>query len=212
MNKIIVQKMSGKKYHIINPKIISNRYLKPISSREKKFIKERQQLNAVFQIYLTLINRIINGSILIKDSLLSLFGYDSSTFSNIISGITGGFCLYNNMGETIERVNSDKNINNLRGSYVLRDKDFMERNYYYLFLEQLGAIINMSKTTNYYNYIKNKSQILSGKYGIATWVVITSMVGLTNIWYAIESSNQEIKNLFIEGTDIINEPYLVIDK
>ena len=64
----------------------------------------------------------------------------------------------------------------------------------------------------YYNYIKNNSEKLSRKYGIATWVIITTMIGLSNIWYAIESSNQEIKNLFIEGTDIVNEPYLVIDE
>lgn len=211
MNKKIYQKMSKNKYHIVNPKITENKYLKPISSREKKFIKERSQLESIFQIYLLLLTRIINGSIIIKDSLYYIFNIKPSNFSNLFSSVIGGICSYNNIGDVNERLNSDNRINKLKnGKYVLRDKTYMEKNYYYLFVEQLGSIINMSKTTDYYNYFKTKSEELSGKYGISIWIIFCSMIGLANIWYAIEASNQEIKNLFISGTDIVNEPYLII--
>ena len=133
MGKKIVQKMSKKKYQIINPRSIKDKYLKPISNREQKFLKERSQLGAIFQIYLTLISRITNGSFLIKDSLLALFGINSSHFSNILSTIVGGLCSYNNIEESIDRYNSVDSVEKLGNKkYVLRDKDFMEKNYYFL--------------------------------------------------------------------------------
>jgi len=211
MNKKIVQKLSKNKYVSINNQLLKSKYLKPISSREKKFIKERLQVEAIFDIYTNLVLRILNGTIFIRDELMYLFGQKPSTFNNILTTIIGGFCGYNSILETRERINSGDDVKFLqRGKYVLRDKDFMEKNYYYLFLEQLSCIINMSKTSNYYGYFREKSLELSGKYGLGFWFVLSSMIGLANIWYAVESSNQEVKNMFIEGTDIVNEPYLVI--
>jgi len=213
MGKQLTQKMSKNKYIKINPKNIKNKYLKPISNREKKFIKDRSIIEAIFEIYCSLIIRIINGSLLIKDVVFDIFGMQSSGLSNWMSVIVGGISSYGNIFEMRDRINSGEDVNKLReGKYVLRDREFMEKNYYYLFLEQLGAIINMSKKSNYYEYFRRKSVELSGKYGKSFWVVFMSMLGLANIMNAIETSNQEIKNLFIDGTDIINEPYMVIEE
>ena len=50
---------------------------------------------------------------------------------------------------------------------------------------------------------------MSEKYGLSVWIIGNAMIGLAIIFHSVESSNQEIKNMFIENTNIkhrVNAP------
>jgi hypothetical protein len=214
---IIVQKYSKRNYKIVPQNKLKGKVLKPITQREEQLLKKRWELLSLFDVYKNMILRMMNGSILVGDSLSELckfFGYEEyeGIFRNILNYASAFIGLTNsqiNIEELISNYKSKKE-NLQAGKYLLRDEDYINKSYYFLFIEQLGAIINMSKATNKYEFIRNKIKKMSEKYGLSVWIIGNAMIGLAIIFHSVESSNQEIKNMFIENTNIIDEPYLVI--
>lgn len=212
----LVQKFSNNKLKNVDLKKL-NKYLKPISLREKKFLKRREQLESLFLIYLQLLFRMINGMYLINNGFTDLYNYvfnlesNETNFNKYLRSFISGINIKMSYDELNMNLNSDFNIKNLKdGKYILRDKSYIDQSIYFLFLEQLSSIINIGRSFNFFNEYRKKSEFLSSKYGIGFWTIFLMMLGFSQIWFSIESSNQEIKNFFVDNTDVLMEPFLVI--